>query len=206
MNFNIIIGWSIVALAITGLIVFIRLRKKGSERKNIEPLLLYAKENNAEISNFDAWDKTLIGIDNKEINTLFFIRNIPGNETRVKITLSEVSGCRIFNTERKMKYNDTTVSLIDRIELIFSFNNHREELSLEFYNSNYDHLTLTGELQLAQKWTGNLKTIINANKELNATEKEKEIINQVIVKSKVGNVEKTKNENNNKTPEKEYSH
>jgi hypothetical protein len=165
MNLNIILGWSIAALAIVGLIVFIRLKNKNLDKKNLAPLLLFARENNSEISYYDTWDKTLIGADYKEVNRLFFIRNIPGREIREKINLSEVSECRIFKTERKVKNDKEFLNVIDRIEVILSFNNHKPEVSLEFYNNDYDQLTLSGELQFAQKWTEMIKSIVNPNRE-----------------------------------------
>jgi hypothetical protein len=183
MDIKIILGWSIAVLAITGWIILIRLRNKNRLNEILKPLLVFAQENNSEISFFDYWDKTLIGVDNHEINRLFFIRNTPCNVIREKITLSEVSECKILKTERKVKYYKELVNVIDRIELIFSFNNHRPELSLEFYNTDYDQLTLSGELQLAEKWAGTLKTIINLNQESKTKAKKKELIKPVIARS-----------------------
>ena len=180
MNLNIIIGWSMVALVIVGVIVFIKLRNKNRERKKLEPLLSFAKENNTEISHFDSWDKTLIGVDNKESESIYFIRNIPGNLIREKIILSEVSGCKMLITERKVKYNKEAVKVIDRIDLIFSFCNHRPELKLEFYNTEYDKLTITAELQLAQKWIDILKTKIKVKKEFNVNEMKKDVSKSAI--------------------------
>lgn len=153
------LGWSITVLAITGLIVLIRLRKKRREQKILAPLHAYAAENNTEIGSYDRWDKTLIGIDTNEPGTLFFIRNIPGRIMREQIQLSEVLNCRLYKTGRRVKFNKEIVNVMDRIELCFIFFNKRE-ISLEFYNADYDLLTLSGELQMAQKWSGKINGII----------------------------------------------
>lgn len=182
MDFNIILGWSITLLAIAGLIVFIRVRNKNRDKRTLAVLQTFARENNSEISYYDTWDKTLIGIDNKEINRLFFIRNIPDREIRELINISEVADCRMSKTERKVKYDKETVNVIDRIELIFSFYNQKPEIALEFYNTDYDQLTLSGELQLAQKWTGIIKSIVSANQEWRTREQGKELVNPFIVK------------------------
>lgn len=179
MNLNIILGWSIAALAMAGLIVYTSLRNKNREKKSLEPLLSFAKENNSEISYYDTWEKTLIGIDNKEINSLFFIRNIPDREIREKIILSKVSECSMFKTERKVTYDKKTVNVIDRIELIFSFYNHTPELSLEFYNTDYDQLTISVELQLAQKWMGMIKSKIIDYRDLRAKELEHQKVSPI---------------------------
>lgn len=154
-------GWSIAVLTIAGLIVLIRLRKKSRDQKNLEPLLSFAREYNTEISDYDTWNRTLIGLDNKETKSLFFIRNIPGRIIREKINLSEVSDCRMYKTERKVKYHNEFVNVVDRIEVNISFYNHQPGTIIEFYNADYDQLTLSGELQLAQKWSGMIKDNLN---------------------------------------------
>lgn len=155
--------WSITVLAVAGLIVYIRVRNNNRDKKNLAPLRSFARENNSEISQSDSWENVLIGIDGKEINKLFFIRKKPGNGIRELINLSEVSSCRMYKSERKLRENKEIVNVIDRIELIFTFYNHKPELSLELYNNDYDHLTLMGELQLAQKWTDIIKSVIGSN-------------------------------------------
>ncbi|MBN2603436.1 MAG: hypothetical protein JXA91_04830 [Candidatus Thermoplasmatota archaeon] len=203
MNSNIALGWSIAALAILGLIVFIRSRNKNRDKKILAPLLSFARENNSEISYFDTWDKTLIGLGDKENNSLFFIRNIPEREIREKINLSEVSECRMLKTERKVKYGKETVIVTDRIVLAFSFYKHKPEVCLEFYNSDYDELTLCDELQLALKWTGMIKSIANTNREWkdNETGKNNEsIFLKQVFKSKIA-----KNKKEKRPFEKEFS-
>jgi hypothetical protein len=89
--------------------------------------------------------------------------------------------------------------------LIFSFYNHKPEVSLEFYNTDYDQLTLSGELQLAQKWTGMIKSIVNTNREWKDKEKEKELVNPVIVKPQVSKGEFAKNRKEKRPVEEEYA-
>jgi hypothetical protein len=183
MNSNEMLGWSITILAITGLIVLIRLRKKRKEQKILAPLHAYAAENNTEIGSYDWWDKTLIGIDKNEPGTLFFIRNIPGRNIREQIQLSEVSNCRLYKTERRVKFNKEIVNVMDQIEVVFSFFNKRD-VSLEFYNADYDLLTLSGELQMAQKWSGMINDIVQRAKQTGqvnkASREEKDSPDQVI--------------------------
>lgn len=164
MDLNYILGWSIILLAVAGLIIFIRIRKKKRDEKTLAPLKAFAKENNNEISQSDAWGRNLIGIDNKAPGSLFFIRSLPGQEIREKINLSDVSGCRIHRTVRKVDFKKDAVSVIDRVELTISFYNHNPEASLEFYNTDYDQLTLLNELQLAQKWSDMVQGIVNVNR------------------------------------------
>ncbi|MBN1119215.1 MAG: hypothetical protein JXA77_18540 [Bacteroidales bacterium] len=174
---------------------------KNKKKRKVEPLIKFANENNSEISDYDTWDKTLIGIDNNETNSLFFIRKLPEKEIREVINLSEISGCRISKTERKVKYEGESVNVTDRIELFFSFYNRKPELSLEFYNSEYDQFTLSGELQLAQKWLDILNTRISANLELTANKKSQTLAEKALKKESI-----IANERKEKSPgKKEYT-
>lgn len=182
MNFNLILGWSIGALIIVSLIVITRLKNKSRDQKKLNPLLEYAAENNSVITEYDAWGKTLIGLDNNKIKRLFFIRNIPDREIRETIILSEISECRMYKTNRKVKYKSGFTEVTDRIDVILYFYNHRQEVCLEFYNTDYDNLTLTGELQIAQKWTEIINKIIITKQELKTRGQEKELVDQSIQK------------------------
>lgn len=176
MDTSELLGWSVVLLTTAGLIILIRIRRKRREQKILAPLFAFAAENNSEIVSWDRWDKTLIGIDKKEPGSLFFIRNIPGRNIREQIQLSEVTNCRMYKSERRVTFHKETVNVMDRIELVFTFP-HRREVSLEFYNAEYDLLTLTGELQMAQKWSGIINGIIQrAGKVKKGLEQEKELV------------------------------
>ncbi len=154
--------WSIILASMAGVLVYAWQRNKKRRNRTLAPLKEFAAEYSTEIADYDSWENTLIGMGSNEANTLFFIRRTPGGETREKINLAEVSGCRISKSESHVRYNKEDVSLIERISLNFSFHDHRPELILEFYNNDYDCLTLRGELQLAQKWAGLVSTQLSA--------------------------------------------
>lgn len=159
-----IVTWLIIILTTTSFIVFFWIRSRNKEKITSSALLNFAKENNCTISSYDHWDKILIGIDNQEINKLFFIRTIPDKEHRAAINLSEVMSCRLVKTERTVRYDKEKVNVIDKIELVFSFvDTHKPDVALEFYNTDYNQLTLSGELQLAQKWSGIVKSVLVTN-------------------------------------------
>jgi hypothetical protein len=163
MNFNIVLSWSIVLLAVIALVLYLKEKNRKKDEKTLEPLLALAREQNAEISQYNSWDRSLIGIDNNESGKMFFIRSIPGMQVREVIDLSEVADCKMVKIERKVKYNKEIVTVTDRILLVISFLNHKPEIRLEFYNDDYDQLTLSGELQLAQSWTSLIKSILIKN-------------------------------------------
>ena len=162
MDLSTILGWLITLFIITGLIVFLRIKNLNKKKQTLSILQTFAKENNSEISIYDTWDKTLIGVDNKKMNKLFFIRSIQGKDTRQVIILSDILDCKMAKISRNVSFKGETVHVIDKIDLVFSFNK-KPNISLEFYNSAYDHLTLSGELQLAEKWLELIKKSISKN-------------------------------------------
>ena len=165
MDSDLILRGSITILAIISLIVFLHIRNRKREKKAFSVLQNFAKEFNCHVSSYDRWDKSLIGIDSGEMNKLFFLRTISNKEYREAINLSEVMSCRLVLDERTVQYNKEKVNVIDKIDLVFSFvNTHKQDVKLEFYNADYDRLTLSGELQLAQKWSGIVKSILDTNK------------------------------------------
>jgi len=166
MDSNIILNWSIIISTILFLIAFTKRKNKKKENKIFSVLQSFANENNCTISNYDHLKKTLIGID-KGSKNLFFIRTMNNKENRTIIDLSEVIKCRMINSERTTTFDNEKVKVIDKIMLVFSFiDKRKEDVSLEFYNNNYDQLTISGELQLAQKWLGIIESILIANSEV----------------------------------------
>ena len=162
MNLNSMVDWSVFLAVLAGVLVYVWQRNKKRENRTLAPLKEFAAECGTGIADYDAWENTLIGLGKNEESTLFFIRRTPGGETREKIKLTEVSGCRIIKSESHVNIKKEEVTVIDRICLNFSFMDHRPELLLEFYNNDYDCLTLRGELQLAQKWAALVSTQLSA--------------------------------------------
>ena len=203
MDSNMILTWSTIILATISLIVYFKIRNRNREKKTFSALQYFALEHDCVISSYDHWDKTLIGIDNKEINKLFFIRTTPNKDYREAINLSEVMNCKLDKVERTGRYKEDKVSVIDKIELILSFvDTKKPDIVLEFYNTDYDQLTLSGELQLAQKWSGTIKSIVNTNRDWK--EKEKVFANPVIVKPQISKGEYANNRKEKRPMEKEH--
>lgn len=157
-------GSSIFILIVSALVIFIRIRNRKRNSRKIAVLQAFAVENQSTISTWDTWENTLIGISTPETNRLFFIRSIPGREIRQVINLSEVADCRMVKTGKQVAYHKELVQVVDKIELVFSLFQHQPALSLEFYNADYNNLTLSGELQLAQKWAGIVNSISSSNR------------------------------------------
>jgi len=160
-----ILVWSISIVAILLFAGYIYIRNRRREKKTNSVLNDFARENNSAITSSDHWHSTLIGIDQVENNKLFFIRNANNESIREIINLSEVMACRLNRVERTVTYEKQKALVIERIELVFTFIDTRKpEVALEFYNNDYDSLTITDELLLSKKWLGIINNVVLSNK------------------------------------------
>lgn len=172
MNSQTVFPWLITIVVTLFTILLFWLGWKRKQRKTLSKLKNFATENNCTLNEFDCWDKSLIGLDKTGGGKLFFIRKSPGIKSKIIIHLLDIKRCNLIKTERTEKVGRIKISIIDRIQLILTPKNlHNEEISLEFYNTDFDSLTLTGELQLAEKWNklinDSLNNEINVDETLN---------------------------------------
>ncbi len=129
-------------------IVLINQKKRNKEKKSLQQLLQLAAENNCTITEHEAFSQIIIGID-KQAQQFFFIRTTPENEVRQAINLKEMSKCRMEETGRSVN----GIHVIEKIDLCFSpAAANQKGISVNIYNTDYDGLTLKGELQFADKW------------------------------------------------------
>lgn len=125
-------------------------RKK--EKKLLQGLTEIAESNNCKISRYELWNSSTIGIDDTSL-MIFYTRKSKDIETSQQINLTETQKCRVINLSRTVSNKEGNFKVVDKLELAFSFQDkNRSEVVLEFYNADYDSLTLTGELQLVEKW------------------------------------------------------
>jgi len=152
MSLGLIIGGAIILLLASLVIVSTSKRKRTKKEKFLNPLKELAFRNQCQISHSDIWSESVIGIDDNK-NQVFVIRKNAGSESEITINLSNVFRCRVSEISHTSGPKEGNIKAFDRIDLVFS---HKEkskpDVSVEFYNSNTDRLTLAGELQLAEKW------------------------------------------------------
>lgn len=134
-------------------IVYLTRKRKKRENLFLQSLFSSAEKSNCKISQHDIWSNSAIGID-KEFPKLFFIRKTANNEISKEINLSEIQKCRVITTSRSVITKGGNQSVIDKLELAFA---NREknmpEIMLEFYSTDHDSFSLSGELQLTEKWS-----------------------------------------------------
>lgn len=157
--------WMIVIVLLSAMILFFRARMKKKEQQTISPLINFAAENGSVLSQLDHWSNTLIGMENSGVDRLFFIRRADGKEFKKMISLSEIQKCRVARIGRTISEGKESYQVTDRIELVLTkVEKNKPEVALEFFNTDYDQLTITDELKLAEKWEALIKESISNRK------------------------------------------
>ena len=148
---TIVIGGIIILFCIT-LFVLISRSKKKKEAQFLEPLKRLAEKDNCKISQYDIWNNSVIGIDATQ-NIIFAIRKTKEKETSVVVNLADVFRCRVNEVSRTSGPKEGNVIAFDRIDLVFNNKDKsKADIVVEFFDANTDRLSLTGELQLSEKW------------------------------------------------------
>jgi len=148
----IMIGMIVFIFVIPSVWIYISNLKKEKQLKN--KLFNLAATSSCAISEFDFWKNSAIGLD-KNRHKIFYVRNIKSEEYKKEVDLSEIQKCRVINASRSLHSKNGNYTAIDKLELIFTFRDKNiPEVGLEFYNTTHDSLSLAGEVQLVEKWSG----------------------------------------------------
>ena len=116
------------------------------------------------LSEYEICGNFAIGIDENS-RYVFFSKTLQDEMTAQSTTLNEISLCKLNSASRVLEEGE---KVIDRIELVMQQRiPGQTPVSLCLYNSEYDSLTLKGELQVAMKWD---QTIGNILKQLKKKE------------------------------------
>jgi len=153
MNSGLIITVAISLLLTIIISVSVSKSKKKKQIRFLDPLNSLAESKNCKISAYDIWNNSIIGMD-KTNHFLFAIQKMKGDDkAELVINLTEIFRCRVAESSRTSGPKEGNLKAFDRIDLVFTNKDkNKADKIVEFYNSNTDSLTLTGELQLAEKW------------------------------------------------------
>ena len=138
-------------------IVIIPISLTGYSRKKKQKNLFLtltemAKADNFSLTHHEFCGDFIIGLDETS-NQLFFYKKGETNEIAVKINLKDFRNCRIFNSKRGIGSKEDHYDVIDKLELCFyPKDKTNPNVLVEIYNDEHDSLTLSGELQLIEKW------------------------------------------------------
>jgi hypothetical protein len=130
--------------------VIINIRNKKAERKFLQILIDFASENSISISQYDVLGNQIIGLSEKT-NSIFFLKRRNNKDQILQVDLAQIERCYVNKPTRSGV--DGNYSVTDRTELRFAFRDkNKPETVFELYNLEYDSMSMSGELQLAEKW------------------------------------------------------
>jgi hypothetical protein len=126
-------------------------RKK--KKKNLFcKLTEMAQTDNSSITQHEFCGDFVIGLD-ETANQLFFFKKRETTEIAVKINLKDFRKCSKFCSKREIGSKKEHYDVIDKLELCFYPKDRTiPNVLIEIYNDEHDSLTLSGELQLIEKW------------------------------------------------------
>ena len=138
--------------------IIIRRNRQKKEQEFKDAISRLASARNSAVDTFDQWNNTAIGLDNTN-GQLFFFRRIGEREISESIDLATIQLCSVVLTKKNAK--DDAYSVIEKVTLgLTAIERHKSQVTLEFYNNDYDSLTIMDELRLAEKWSGLVKAAI----------------------------------------------
>ena len=146
------LGTTITGLVIIGICILpylvLKIKSKRRDKVLLQWLEKFALQHQSLIYQHDIWGNSAIGIS-ADGAYVFAIRNANGTTKTHIIHLHDIYFCRIVNANSAQSSFITTTKL----ELQFTHRDaNKPDTFIEIYNAVYDGLTLTGELQLIDKW------------------------------------------------------
>jgi len=168
MNLGIIIITLVFLAIITVPFVLTGYSKKRKKTLLFRRLTEMAENEKSTLVQHEFCGDFAIGLD-EMANHLFFCKKVENLKIEKSIDLRDYKSCKVFNSNRTIsgKSKNDKQYVLDKLELVlYPLKNETSEISLEIYNDEYDSLTLTGELELAQKWE---KLLNERFKELNGS-------------------------------------
>lgn len=157
-----IIGLVIIALFVLPFFLVGVGKNKGQKHLK-QALLKIAEEHSCNISEYELWTSSAIGID-ETTNNLFFVHLHNDIETAKHIKLSDFRICKINNYSRVTKDREGNHTAIDRLELeLTPFEKVKPVTILEFFNAD-DSKLYSNELMMVEKWAQIINEKLNLKK------------------------------------------
>lgn len=162
MEMKTLIMGAITIFALVGPFAFVFINNKRKENKTKSIFKKYTNVGNSNIDESDTLDNTAIGIDYNQ-NRLYFIKHFKNQELEQIIDLNEVKSVKLVNSQRSMKSGNSSTLIIEKIEILLTSNSPgKQDHILELYDENIQ-MSLSGEVQLANKWVAILERVLQQN-------------------------------------------
>ncbi len=130
--------------------------KKKKKNRFINIIRAMAEKSGCTITRHEISNNFIIGMDDSS-GCLFFYKKETDREISREINLKNFKSCKLANISRTVEDNKNNYHMAHKLELCFyPVEANQPDEIIEFYNDEYDSLTLTGELQVIEKWEDEL--------------------------------------------------
>jgi len=141
-------------------VIYIHRAQKNKGKNFLKHFADIALKENIKITHSEMWNENnCIGIDEVS-GKLFILSKSDEKEETTQIDLKSVTQCKFSPTYRKIKGNKN-ISVTERIDIVFSFNDSKPEKVVNFYNTN-GSATLSEEPVFAEKWCNKINGYIQS--------------------------------------------
>lgn len=153
MNTTTIITTGIIFLLFAIMYIISVYNKKKKENKILANIARLSGINIHNITQYDVWNNSVIGMDDSSAE-IYFIRNSADDQSFQKVQLAEIQRCWLNEVSRSVFFNGSSVKVVEKVELkMDNKGKGKPDTVIEFYNQDSDRTDLSGELQLADKWS-----------------------------------------------------
>jgi len=150
----------IVVLIFVVIIILIKMTRKNKSNKLLDKLHKLAELNNSKIAEYEIFEDRIFGID-KETKSLFFIKNDEERFIEKSIFLKDFDKSKIVKHHSTVKNNGQSFDILDSLDIVFQPKDKNKAVDkINIYDSNFDNLTLSGEVQFAEKWCKKIEEIL----------------------------------------------
>jgi hypothetical protein len=126
--------------------------RRNKMKKMLQSLKKLADEQNCYVTQSEVCSNFAIGID-AMANFLFFMKQTEEGVITKTVNLREYRNCRLNNSARNLSSKKEHYHVITKLILSFNpFDKSKSDEVIEIYNNEVDSLTLSGELQVAERW------------------------------------------------------
>jgi hypothetical protein len=159
-----IIGAILLAIFIVPLVIMHYNRVK-KENKKVQFLNEIALQHNSKISQHEFCGDFVIGLDETRY-FVFFLKEKKEDVFSQFVDLSGIQTCHVVKKTRTMESKKEHVVITEGVELSFlPANKSKGETRFELYDEELN-MQLSGELQLADKWSKQINEILKNKKQL----------------------------------------
>ena len=132
--------------------VLTSLSKNRKKSKMLQKISEMASGVNSVVSEHEFCSDFVVGLDH-QLNYIFFYKKNDNREVTQHLNLSGYKSCKAVTYSHTIREDKSQYHVTDKLELCFyPIDKEKPEVSLDVYNSEFDRLTLTGELQFVEKW------------------------------------------------------